>query len=84
MELCIDKNFTLLTDISLTEIDGGTFWGVVGGVATVIAGGATVVAGVVLLAIPEPTTLTKYAGYGAIVTGCAAVTGGLATIANNL
>lgn len=77
MELYINNDFELLNSLSLSEINGGTFWGVVGGVATVIGGVATVVGGVVMLGLPDPTLVTKYGGYAAIVTGGAAVIGGI-------
>ncbi|WP_094551264.1 hypothetical protein [Petroclostridium xylanilyticum] len=84
MELCIGNNFIELNEYSLGQIEGGTFWGVVGGVATVIGGVASVVGGAALIAAPEPTTATKFAGAGMIVGGIAAVGGGLATIASNI
>ena len=68
----------------LFDIDGGTFWGVVNGVFTCIAGGAGVVGGIALLAAPEPTGVTKVAGVAAIVVGGATFIGGIATIANNI
>lgn len=84
MELCINNMFTELNEYSLYQIDGGTFWGVVSGVAEVIAGVAEVVGGVALLLVPEPTMTTKIAGVSAIIVGGATIGGGIATIASNI
>jgi hypothetical protein len=75
--------FEPLTGDELLAIDGGTVWGVVAGVFGVIAGVATIVGGVALLMIPEPTTLTKFAGGAAIGTGVAAVLASVAGIVMN-
>jgi|LSQX01.1.fsa_nt_gb hypothetical protein len=83
MELCCEYNFTELGENSLCLIEGGTFWGVVSGVAEVIAGAAAVVGGAALFVVPEPTTLTKIAGVGSIAVGVAGIGSGIATISNN-
>ncbi len=84
MELCFEQGFSNIDNLDLLEIDGGTFWGVVGGVATVIGGAAAVVGGAALLLIPEPTTGTKFAGGAAVIGGLAAMAGGAASIAQNI
>ena len=82
MEICINS-FIELDDSSLSQVDGGTFWGWVSGAATVVVGVAAVVGGIALLGVPEPTTLTKCAGVGGIAVGLATIGAGLATCANN-
>lgn len=77
MEIGINNSFCRLTDYELYAIDGGTFWGVVGGVATIVGG-------IALCGVPEPTTLTKFAGGACIGGGIAAIGAGIATIANNV
>lgn len=81
--LKINTSFDVLQFEDLYDIDGGTFWGKVGGAASVVAGAASCVGGAVLLGVPEPTLVTKAAGWGAISVGATAVIGGLATIASN-
>lgn len=80
----MENQLCILNNNELFMIDGGTFWGVVGGAATVVGGVASVVGGAALLAVPEPTMVTKAAGYGAIVLGVSSIAGGAATIANNI
>lgn len=84
MELYINNSFLEINELSLEEINAGTFWGAVGGVATTISGVAATVGGVALLGTPEPTGLTKVAGYSAVSAGITTTIGGIATIANNI
>lgn len=83
MSIAISNNFVELNYNDSINIEGGTFWGKVSGGATVVAGAATVVGGGALLATPEPTLTTKFAGYGAVTTGTTMIGTGLAAIANN-
>lgn len=83
MEFCYSNNFVELDEFILCEIDGGTFWGKVGAVASVVGGVAAIAGGVGLLLVPEPTTLTKYGGVAAITGGVAAIGGGIASFAMN-
>lgn len=84
MKIGINNSFCRLTDYELYAIDGGTFWGVVGGVATIVGGISSIVGGIALCGVPEPTTLTKFAGGACIGGGIAAIGAGIATIANNV
>lgn len=83
MELSISHGFIELNEFTLSEINAGGIWGVIGGIATVVGGVATVVGGVALLAVPEPTMVTKYGGYGLIVSGIGIIGGGAAQIATS-
>ncbi len=84
MGCVLNSNFCEMNTAEIELLDGGTFWGVVGGGLTVTAGAAEVVGGVALLGAPEPTGITKYAGGAAIVTEAATVTGGIVQIAANI
>lgn len=84
MDLYIDNSFIQLNDFCLMGVDGGTFWGVVGGVGTVICGAGAVVGGAGLLAVPDPTTLTKWGGYAAVTSGIGTMAGGCASIGMNI
>ncbi|MCR4943909.1 MAG: hypothetical protein K5986_05550 [Clostridium sp.] len=77
MELYINNSFLEINELSLEEINAGTFWGAVGGVAATVGG-------VALLGTPESTGLTKVAGYSAVSAGITTTIGGIATIANNI
>jgi hypothetical protein len=83
MELCINDNFYLLDENQLINIEGGSFWGFVSGVASCIAGAAIVIGSAALLLAPEPTSTTKFAGGAGIFIGVATFLGGCATIGNN-
>ena len=83
MQYCLCEGFNELNKDFLMDIDGGTFWGMVSGVASVVAGAAEVAGGVVLICVPDPTTATKFGGAGAIATGVATISGGAVTIAQN-
>lgn len=84
MEMVLTNNFAEMDVKELNIVDGGTGWGVVGGVLTVIGGVAQVVGGGALLGIPEPTFTTKVAGGALIVTGIGTTLGGVAQIASNI
>jgi succinate-acetate transporter protein len=82
MESVMPMNgFMDLTEEELMMIDGGVNWlGVVSGASGVLGGVAGILGGVAALAVPEPTLLTKVAGYTGIVSGVSAVGTGIATI----
>lgn len=84
MTYTINEKFEVMNDFDLQYVDGGTFWGVVGGAAQIVGGiGAAVVcAGLALT--PEPTGITKYGAYSSGALAGALVIGGIATIGNNL
>jgi len=84
MDCALNSNFFEMNAVELELLDGGTFWGVVGGALTVVAGAAEVVGGVALLTVPEPTGVTKFAGGAAIVTGASTVIGGIVQIGSNI
>jgi hypothetical protein len=84
MELSISNNFIELNEDTLTQINAGSVWGVVSGVATVVGGVATVVGGVAMLCIPEPTMVTKCVGVSGIVSGVALIGAGAANIGMNI
>lgn len=84
MEMIINSSFNELDEFNLIEIDGGTFWGAVGGVFMCIGGAASVVGGVALCLVPEPTTATKWAGGAMIAGGAAGFLAGCATVASNV
>lgn len=78
----IQGPWTSLSDDELFCVDGGvSVAGIICSVCGIVAGVCTIVGGVCLLLTPEPTGLTKVAGYAAIVGGAATVTGGIAGIA---
>lgn len=83
MELSISHGFVELNEFTLSEVNAGGVWGVIEGIATVVGGVATVVGGAALLTVPEPTMITKYGGYSAIVVGIGAIGGGAAQIAKS-
>ncbi len=83
MDCVLNRNFYEMNVVELEMIEGGSFWGVVGGGLTVIAGAAEVVGGVALCLVPEPTMATKVGGGAAIVTGASTVIGGIVQIASN-
>ena len=69
-----------LSDEELFCVDGGrdvSVAGIICSSCAIVAGVCGVVGGVTLLLTPEPTGLTKVAGY-------AAITGGVATIASGV
>lgn len=84
MDICLDDKFVYLSNDYLTDVNGGSLWGIVSGVFETAAGVFGIVGGIALLGIPEPTTVTKFAGVAAIVAGGAVVLSGLATIGSNI
>lgn len=81
MELSISHGFVELNELTLSEINAGGVWGVIGGIAVVVAGAGGVLGGVGLLLVPEPTGTTKAGGVISITGGVATICGGLAQIA---
>ncbi|WP_310601579.1 hypothetical protein [Anaerosporobacter sp.] len=79
MELSVNNQFMNLSLDELILIDGGTFWGVVSGVAGVVCGVAEVIGGVIVCA-----TASKIGGGVAIVKGVATVGGGISVIVSNV
>ncbi len=72
-----------LSDEELFCVDGGrnvSVAGIISSSCAIVAGVCTVVGGVILLATPEPTGLTKAAGWVAISGGVATIAGGVAGI----
>ena len=69
MDCVLNRNFYEMNVAELEMIEGGSFWGVVGGVALLVA--------------PDPTTVTKFAGGSAIALGVGSVIGGVVQIASN-
>ena len=53
-------DFIDLTYEEMIDLDGGSFWGAVGGILDCIAGLAIGAGGVLLCLVPEPTMTTKY------------------------
>jgi hypothetical protein len=74
--------FKELDNEELFAVDGGgnILFGiaqVVGGMACSVVGGVAVVAGYAMIIVPEPTTITKFVGYGVASAGAVSVgTGG--------
>lgn len=73
--------FEELSHDDMLLVAGGSFWGAVGAGAAIVGGAAGIVGGVAALAAPEPTGLTKVAGWAAIVAGTSAIVGGVAYFA---
>jgi len=75
------NGFMELTEDDLIVVDGGVNWlGVVSGASGVLGGVAGILGGAAALAVPEPTLLTKVAGYAGIISGVSAIGTGIATI----
>lgn len=83
MELSISHDFIELNESVLSEINAGGVWGVISGAAQVVGGVAGIVGGVAAIAVPEPTTATKFAGAAAITIGVGAVGQGITTIVSS-
>lgn len=72
MEMALNNtNFSELSYNEMLEIDGGRNW--LATIAGTVAGVATIVVGVCVLLTPEPTGLTKVAGWATIVAGVATI-----------
>ena len=71
-----NSNFDVLSFNELSDIEGGTFWGVCSGVATCIAGTATVVGGI--------GASTLGVGIPMVILGAATYSMGIHTIVSNM
>lgn len=84
MDFVLDNSFQIMDFDECYLIEGGTFWGVVAGVSTVVGGALIAVGGVILILTPEPTGITKAVGTGALCAGFGTMGAGVATIVDNL
>ena len=73
-----------LTYEEMIDLDGGSFWGAVGGILDCIAGLATGAGGVLLCLVPEPTMTTKYGGIRAIAYGGTTFVKGVSEFIENI
>jgi len=79
-----DLCFRELTTNELESINGGTFFGFLGGVFDCIAGIAAGVGGVITALIPSLDGATQYAGVSAVIGGAVCFCKGVDEIISNL
>lgn len=64
------------------EYDGAGFWGCLAAACSIVTGIGSIIGGVAALLTPEPTLITKIAGWTSIVGGIGAISGGIAYFAD--
>ena len=85
MELSFSNLFIEIPFDELIDTQGGGDpWGVAAGAFSCVGGAGMVVSGVALWLVPEPSTVTKWAGSASIIVGLGAIGGGIAAIKQNL